>query len=158
MGMELRLIENAKESLQVTVTYPVMNQHVEQLIKRIKSMDIKIIGELEGKNTCVAIEEIYYIESLERKTFIYTQNQVFKTSKKLYILLEELGPFGFLQVSKSCLININVLDHVRTLFNSRLEATLTNGEKIIIARTYIPAVKQWLQGEVKAYERKEDVY
>ena len=156
--MELKLIEDNKAPLQVTVTYPMMNQHVEQLIERIKRMDIKIIGELEGKDFYLALEEIYYIESLERKTFIYTQKQVFRSSKKLYVLLEELAPFGFLQVSKSCILNINVLDHVRTLFNSRLEATLTNGEKIIIARTYISAVKQWLQGEVKAYERKNEVY
>ncbi len=156
--MELKLIEDKESTLQVTVTYPVMNQEVQQLIERIKSMQMKLTCEAEGKNICLALEEIYYIETLERKTFIYTENQVYRSPKKLYQLLEELEPFGFIQVNKSCVLNINVLHHVRTLFNSRLEATLINGEKVIIARTYIPAVKQWLQGEVKAYERKNEVY
>lgn len=147
--MELRLIEGKESNLQVIITYPVMNQQVQQLVKRIKGMDIKLTCEAEGKSACLALEEIYYIESLERKTFVYTENQVYRSSKKLYQLLEELASFGFVQISKSCLLNVNVLQHVKTLFNSRLEATLKNGEKVIIARTYIPAVKQWLAGEAK---------
>ncbi|HWQ74703.1 MAG TPA: LytTR family DNA-binding domain-containing protein, partial [Syntrophomonas sp.] len=45
------------------------------------------------------------------------------------------------QVSKSCLINMNVLESIRTLFNSRLEATLINGEKVNVSRTYLAAIR-----------------
>jgi DNA-binding LytR/AlgR family response regulator len=34
-----------------------------------------------------------------------------------------------------------MLENIRTLFNSRLEGTLINGEKITISRTYIPAIR-----------------
>ncbi|WAG63466.1 LytTR family transcriptional regulator DNA-binding domain-containing protein [Clostridium estertheticum] len=49
------------------------------------------------------------------------------------------GKLLFIQINKACIMNINVLDSVNTLFNSRLKATLINGENVIITRTYIPA-------------------
>lgn len=151
-GMEVELIEDKESILHVQVVYPVMNTNVQQLVERIKALDIKITVDDEKKSSCLSVHDIYYIESLERKTFIYTKDKVFRTNKKLYQLVEEYRDLSFVQINKSCLLNINVLVHVKTLFNSRLEATLDNGEKLIITRTYIPKVKSWLEGEAKTYE------
>lgn len=150
--MKVKLIEDKESVLHVQVVYPVMNTTVQQLVEKIKSFDIKITADEEDRSSCLSVHDIYYIESLERKTFIYTKDKVFRTNKKLYQFAEELKDFSFLQVNKSCLLNINVLVHVKTLLNSRLEATLDNGEKLIITRTYIPEVKRWLEGEAKQYE------
>ena len=42
---------------------------------------------------------------------------------------------------------MNQMVNVKVLWNSRLEATLVNDEKIIISRTYIKAVRDWLENE-----------
>ena len=150
--MEVKLIEDKNSPLRIEIYYPVMNSRVNQLVEAIKSVEVKIIGSDDGKETYLNVQDIYYIESLERKTFIYTKDRVLRTSKKLYQLAEELKEFGFLQANKGCLLNVNVLKHVRVLFNSRLEATLINDEKLIITRTYIPAIKEWLERETSDEE------
>jgi Response regulator of the LytR/AlgR family len=61
-------------------------------------------------------------------------------------LLHDLQHDGFVQISKSCLLNINVLENIRPLFNSRMEATLLNGERVIVNRRYLPDVKEALKG------------
>ncbi len=145
--MNIILVEDKERNLEVQIRYPIMNAQVQQLIQRIKSTDVKIVGTDNNKSTVFNIYDIFYIESIERKTFIYTKNQVLRSNKKLYQLIDELKGFGFIQINKSCIMNINVLDSVKTLFNSRLKATLTNGENVIITRTYIPAVKKLLDEE-----------
>ena len=72
---------------------------------------------------------------------------IYQTDWRLYQLAEELGQAGFVQVSKSCILNINVLKSIRPIFNSRMEAKLINGEKVIINRSYIKAVKEALKGD-----------
>lgn len=54
-------------------------------------------------------------------------------------------PAGFVQISKSCILNINVLDFVRPLLNSRMEATLKNGERLNVSRKYLVNIKSKLQ-------------
>lgn len=150
--MDIILVEDKESNLEVQIKYPSMNAQVQQLIQRIKSVDVKIVGSDNGKEMVLSIYDIFYIESIERKTFIYTKDRIFRSSRKLYQLLDELKDFGFVQINKSCIMNIDVLDSVKTLFNSRLKASLINGEKVIITRTYIPAIKKWLDGEADLYE------
>lgn len=151
--MDIILVEDKESNLEVQIKYPDMNAQVKQLIQRIRSMDVKIVGSDDGKNIVLNIYDVFYIESIERKTFIYTKNQVFRSSKKLYQLIDELKDFGFIQINKACILNIDVLDSVKTLFNSRLKATLINGENVIITRTYIRSVKKFLDGETKHYDK-----
>ena len=61
---------------------------------------------------------------------------------------EELKEFDFVKVSRSCLVNVNELVRIKALANSRLEAELSNGEKLIVSRTYIPEIKRKLFQEV----------
>lgn len=153
--MDIKLVEDKDSKLEIQIRYPFMNTHVKQLIKKIKSTEMKIVGSDSGEDTFLNIYDIFYIESVERKTFIYTKDQIFRSSKKLYQLFDELKEFGFVQINKGCILNIDVLESVKTIFNSRLKATLINGEHVIITRTYIPEIKKWLDGEANLYENEE---
>lgn len=44
----------------------------------------------KGKVFQVHISDIYYMESVERKTFLYTKDEIYMTNKKLYELEEML--------------------------------------------------------------------
>ncbi|WP_160686594.1 LytTR family DNA-binding domain-containing protein [Clostridium sp. C2-6-12] len=153
--MDIKLVEDKDSKLEVQIKYPIMNAHVKQLIQKIKSTEMKIVGSDSGEDTVLNIYDIFYIESVERKTFIYTKDQIFRSSKKLYQLFDELKEFGFVQINKACILNIDVLESVKTIFNSRLKATLINGEHVIVTRTYIPEIKKWLDGEASLYENED---
>ncbi|NLG02845.1 MAG: LytTR family transcriptional regulator [Clostridia bacterium] len=129
----------------VTIEYPILDHKARDLIKKIKSLDFKVTGNSNGKWYSLSISDIFYIEAVERKTFIYTEKEIYVSEKKLYELEEMLNETGIVRISKSCLMNMEVLLSVRQLLNSQLEATMINGEKLLIARTYLKNIKKILK-------------
>jgi DNA-binding LytR/AlgR family response regulator len=129
------------QETEVEIRYAEMNSQVQSLAKRFEQSEQYLYGEEHGQHYRILIDDIYYAESVDRKTFIYTKSAVFRSELKLYQLLDKLKNTNFVQISKFCILNINVLDNIKTLFNSRIEGTLANGEKITISRTYIPTIK-----------------
>lgn len=147
--MKLILTENSNTELTVTVEYPRQSSQLTRIIKKLKSEEQFLIGSENGRNYKVMVPDIFYIESVDKRTFIYTKGMVFRSEKQLYRLEEELKEYDFAKVSRTCLVNVNELVHIKALPNSRLEAELSNGEKIVVSRTYIPEIKRKVFGEVQ---------
>ncbi len=143
--MKLNLEQKPGGEIEVTINYPQMDETVKRLISLIESSCYALVGSDNGRQYKISAADIYYIESVDKRTFIYTKEQVYRSEKPLYRLADELKGFGFVQVSKFCVLNLDFLSQVETLKNSRLETTLINGERITVSRTYIPAIKQALQ-------------
>lgn len=137
--------DTARKEIEVVIKYPEMNQDVKRLISLVRSADTKIRCTADGNEKLLNASDIYYIESVDKHTFIYCENEVYRTELRLYQLLEKLSPAGFVQISKSCILNIDVLDSVRPLLNSRMEATLKNGERLNVTRKYLADIKHKLQ-------------
>lgn len=133
--------------IEVTVRYPHEDKRVHQILSFLHSVDMQIPCENDGVERMVSAAEIYYIESVDKRTFIYLKKAVYRTDYRLYQLMEDLRDYGFVQISKSCILNINVLDCIKPLLNSRMEATLKNGEKVYINRNYLRDVKRALGGD-----------
>ncbi len=89
-------------------------------------------------------KEIFYIESVDNKTFIYCKNNIYETKQKLYELEEILKGTKFFRCSKSMILNIGKIRSVSPSVNSRFEAKLVNGETAIISRQYVPTLKKKL--------------
>ena len=143
--MEIKTRQIDDKPLTIIIEYPVLDTKTKKLIKKIESLDFIISGNSNGNVFQVHISDIYYVESVERKTFIYTKDEVYMTDKKLYELEEILREAGIIRISKSCLMNVDMLYSIRQLMNSQLEATLLNGEKLIVARTYLKTIKNILK-------------
>ena len=73
---------------------------------------------------------------------MYTEKTVYRCKEKLYELEELLENSSFVRISKSCILNIDYLESVKAVFNGKLEALLSNGEKVIINRHYVSAFKK----------------
>ena len=127
---------------EVEIRYAELTAHVQGLARKIEQSEKYLYGEENGRKYRILSDDIFYAESVDRKTFIYTQSAVYRSEFKLYQLLDALKDTDFVQVSKSCILNINVLENIQTLLNSRMEGVLSNGERITISRTYIPAIRE----------------
>ncbi|MBD5537415.1 MAG: LytTR family transcriptional regulator [Lachnospiraceae bacterium] len=143
--MEIMMRQIEDKPLTVIIEYPILDTKTKKLIQKIESLDFMVSGHSKGKVFQVHISDIYYVESVERKTFLYTRDEVYMTDKKLYELEEMFREAGIIRISKSCLVNVNMLYSMRQLVNSQLEATLLNGEKLIVARTYLKSIKNILK-------------
>ena len=148
----MRLIMKKQSDLaetEVEIRYTELNDDIRNLARRIEQYDSYICGTDSERQYRIRISDMYYVESVDKKTFIYTKTEVFRSELRLYELLEKVKDFDFVQVSKACIVNINVIDSIRSLVNSRLQATLTNNEKVNVSRTFLPQIKA-------AFSEKED--
>ena len=133
--------------IEVIIKYSLRNKQVNRIIDFLQSFDMQIKCAGDNADKMVNILDIYYIESVDKKTFVYLENAVYRTDFRLYQLKSKLQTYGFVQISKSCILNINTLNSIRPLFNSRMEATLKNGEKVTINRNYLNEIKRALGGD-----------
>lgn len=133
--------------IEVTVKYAQKDRLVKRIVTFLQLVDLQIKCDSDNVERMVNISDIYYIESVDKKTYLYLEKEVYHTGSRLYQLIDELKQYGFVQVSKSCILNINALESIKPLFNSRMEATLKNGEKVYINRNYLSGVKKALRGD-----------
>ena len=133
--------------VEVTIRYPQKSSQVNRIIDFLQSVDMQIKCDSENAERMINVSDIYYIESVDKKTFVYLDKSVYHTNFRLYQLKDRLKGHGFVQISKSCILNINALESMRPLLNSRMEAALKNGEKVYINRNYLNEVKKALRGD-----------
>ncbi|MBD5450362.1 MAG: LytTR family transcriptional regulator [Lachnospiraceae bacterium] len=130
----------------------------EEIIIRCRELDeaiLRLVNELKagrGKFTVtqndkirqISAGEIYYIEAVDNRVYLYLQKEVFETKKKLYEIEEEYANTDFFRASKSVILNLSKVKHFAPEFSGRFEATMMNGEKVLISRAYVPQLKKRL--------------
>jgi DNA-binding LytR/AlgR family response regulator len=104
----------------------------------------RLTGERDGETFLLNASEVLYIDTVERKTFLYTEGGVFETSLKLYELEERLSSEEFIRATKSSILNFSKVTSIRTDFGGRLNCTMENGEVVIVSRQYAVKIKQKL--------------
>ncbi len=121
-----------------------IGDEVLQIINRLKSTEEMVIGYEGNKIHRIAPKDIYYFEAVDNKVFIYSRSQVFESKQKLYEIEQMYGGSHFLRTSKSVIMNIRKIKYVSPAYNGRFEACFDSGEKQIISRQYVSALKKKL--------------
>ena len=102
-----------------------------------------IAARLNDHTVMCQIDKIYYIESVDKRTYIYTKDNTLEVSYRLYELESELTR-NFFRAAKAMIINIRKIKSVKSEINGRMTAELLNGEQVIIARSYVKELKERL--------------
>ncbi|WP_167958913.1 LytTR family DNA-binding domain-containing protein [Anaerosporobacter faecicola] len=134
----------ADEEESITIRSKGMDEATLQLIYALKTKSQRIVGISNNKTVMVNPKDIYYFETVDNRVYIYCKENVYEIRKKLYEIEEEFKNTEFYRASKSVIINLNKIKSLSPAFNGRLEALLYNGEKVIISRQFVPALKQKL--------------
>ena len=90
--------------------------------------------------------DIFYIESVDDRTFIYLEKDCYESRKKLYEFEQVLASRRFVRISKAVIINLMKIVSISPALNGRFLCKLTNGEEVIISRKYVPDIKERLKG------------
>lgn len=120
---------------------------INSIVKYIKSLQGTISGELDERNYEIAISDIYYVESVDNKTYLYTSKKVYSSTKRLYEIEALLDEASFLRISKAVVVNLMKIKSIKPALNGRFSAVLANGEEVIISRKYVPDLKKKIKGE-----------
>ena len=89
------------------------------------------------------LTQIYYIESVDKRTYVYTKGECYESRDRLYELEEKLGMY-YVRISKSMIVNLRKIRNVSAEPGGRMVAVLLNGERVIISRSYVKDIKRRL--------------
>lgn len=146
MDVEIEKI-GAEERELVLIRCRAVTENVREIAAFVKSRQGSLTGTQAAKQYELAVSDLYYIESVDGKTFLYTKDQVYETPYRIYELESLLRAKAFLRVSKSTLLNLMKIRSIRPALNGRLAAMLQSGEEVIISRNYVKDLKSALKGE-----------
>ena len=89
------------------------------------------------------LTQIYYIESVDKRTYVYTKGDCFESRDRLYELEEKLGMY-YVRISKSMIVNLRKIRNVSAEPGGRMVAVLLNDERVVISRSYVKEMKRRL--------------
>lgn len=134
----------ANEEDTIIVRCKELDEKTMMLLQQLKTGKKQLSAMKDGQIVMLEPKEVYYFEAVDSRVYIYTQQEVYECRQKLYELEEQYNSSDFLRISKSVIVNMSKIRKLNPGFSGRFEAQLKNGEKVIISRQYVPALKEKL--------------
>ena len=137
------IIQNPEEHEEDSIVINVknMNDKIMRVLEILKSPD-DLTVQLDNQTFKLPIPEIFYVESVDFKTFVCAETVVYQSKLKLYEIEEVLSESDFLRVSRQVILNVSKIRSVASAGGGRIEVMLANGEKLIVSRQYAPDLKE----------------
>ena len=106
---------------------------------------VQMKAPLQNENDIVILQpkEIYMVRVENKDTIIYGKEHRYRSRKRLYEMQQQLGA-GFMQISKSTLVNLSYMSNVEAGFSGTLLLKLKNGCNDYVSRKYLPEFKKYL--------------
>ena len=105
----MKLIKTKEKDLEenyLKLHYDTIDDETSAVLERLRDTLRYIEGTYEDKKVTIALTDIFYIETVDRKTFAYTQDMCVEIKEALRDILEEYSKIGFVRISKSAIVNI----------------------------------------------------
>lgn len=132
------------EDEEIVVKCHEINDEVLNIVEKLKKSETILLGSKDNEMFRISVKDIFYIESVDNKTFICMQKNFFESKLKLYEVEEFTQNTKLFRCSKSMILNIAKIRSVTPSINGRFEAKLLNGETVVISRQYVPNLKKRL--------------
>ena len=137
-------IDDAVNDTEIQISCKQLTTEIEKILATLRIMNQQMMVMKEDETHLLDISKIIYIEAMERKTFVYTQDAYYESNLKLYEMEERLVECGFFRVSKSCLVHLKYIKSLKNDINRKLRLTLESGEQIMVSRQYADEIKRRL--------------
>ena len=135
----MRLIKTKEENIEenyLELHYDKIDEETNAVLDRLRDTLRYIEGVFEDKRVTIAVTDIYYIETVDRKTFAYTKDMCVEIKEALRDIIEEFAKVGFVRISKSSVVNIYKIKKLQGDLNMRVIIFLKNDEKLVMNRSY----------------------
>lgn len=144
--MKITVVENSNLKIdELQIHCKEENQKVREIVKFADTDFSYFTG--KGNLSFININpvDVFYIQTTDKKTFLYTIDDIYEISEKLYQLEEQLSNLHFFRVSKDTLVNLMHIKSVHPQLNRNLLILLKNDEKLIMSRRYVSEFKTKLK-------------
>lgn len=116
--------------------YRMKTKEVNEILDFLMKPRQRLVGKVNDKEILFSLNDVYYFESVDKKTFAYLDNQVVQIDIRLQALEKAYFELGFIRVNKSTILNVYKINSLKSEINMRVMALLDNGERIQINRSY----------------------
>lgn len=78
--MKIRIEEDpSAKDLEITIRCRQTNESVIRILEMLRMTDQKLTGHRDGRTYILDADQIYYIDTVEKRTFLYTEQEVYET-------------------------------------------------------------------------------
>ncbi len=120
---------------------PEKNKIIEQIENICLAEESKLIGYQQNIVKPLNPLELEVFITYNDKTYTYFEGKEYLIKKRLYEL-KTLYDENFIYISKSCLANINLIDHFEVSIGTSLIVVFKSGYKEYVSRRLIKSVKE----------------
>jgi len=145
--MKVKLFQSKETEEHIDIHYKEMSPLIKRVISiTFAEMSSQLIGKNnDGQKVYFDIEQVFYFESVDKKTFAYLKDQIYEVEDRLNSIEEELGNIGFIRINKSNVVNIYHIQSIKPEINMRVRAIMENGEYLMINRSYKKNFERFLK-------------
>ena len=145
--MDIRIVNVAGDKKEyIEIGCHKADENIREIVSFLKSRQGAVEGTKDDRQYHLPVVDIFYIESVDERTFIYLEKDCYESRKKLYEFEEVLASRRFARISKAVIVNLMKIVSISPALNGRFLCKLTNGEEVIISRKYVPEIKEKLKG------------
>ena len=143
MKIEIDIDEKYPDT-EVVIRANKLDSDVERLVAMMRMVNMQIGVRKNDETYLLDVEKILYIETVERKTFVYTSDETYESDLKLYEIEQELLERDFFRISKQSIVNIRMIKSLKFDINRKIRITLRNDEQIVVSRMYSDELRRKL--------------
>ncbi len=144
--MKITLNQNpAFLETEVIINCPQADEDILRVVAMLRIYQQKLVGTLDGESHLLDVNDILYIDTVDKRTFLYTQTQIYESALRLYELEDALRGLDFLRIGRSAIVNFRHIRSIRPEMGGRLLVTVDNGERLYVSRQYALGLKEKLK-------------
>ena len=113
-------------------------------VQNLSAGALTVSGTAHERTYRIRLEDVYYFEVVDGTSFLYASRDVYTCKQKLYEFEALCRGTMLFRCSKSMILNADKISYIRPSLSGRFEAVLDNGEKVIVSRQYVAALKKLL--------------
>ncbi|MCI9433099.1 MAG: LytTR family transcriptional regulator [Oscillospiraceae bacterium] len=130
---------------EVIINCPQADEDILRLVAMLRIYQRKLLGVLNGEQHLLDVKDILYIDTTDKKTFLYTETAVYESALRLYELEDGLRELDFLRAGRSVIVNFRKIKSIRPEMGGRMLVTMDNGEQVYVSRQYAGELKEKLR-------------
>ena len=143
MKITININADVKDT-DVVINCNQLSPEIERVLATLRILNQQMMVTKDNETHILDVPEIIYVEAIDRKTFVYTKNDIYESKLKLYEMEEKLIQCGFFRVSKSCLVQLQYIKSLKNDIDRKIRLTLKSGEQIMVSRQYADEMKRRL--------------
>lgn len=121
---------------EVIINCSDVDEDILRLVAMLRVYQKKLVGILDGERHLLDVKDILYIDTADKKAFLYTEKAVYESALRLYELEDALRELDFMRAGRSVIINFRRIQSIRPELGGRLLLTMANGEQLYVSRQY----------------------